>query len=95
MDIIPFKKSKCVLISQSTKSQRGKRDSIVKIMLGMYSFSNVAFKMNLKNAKCLFSVSLHATTLYLSYFVYFLIYNYGELIVEVRSLIIKGFCFDF
>lgn len=43
---------------------REKNGSIVKIMLGMNSFSNTAFKVNLKNAKCLFPVSLHAITVY-------------------------------
>ena len=61
------------------KVSRGK-NSPLQFTFGIDSFSNVAFKVNLKNAKCFFPVSSDAITLNLSYLVYFFICNYGELI---------------
>ena len=61
------------------KVSRGK-NSPLQFTFGIDSFSNVAFKVNLKNTKCFFPVSSDAITLNLSYLVYFFICNYGELI---------------
>lgn len=61
---------------------------------GIDSFLNVAFKVNLKNAKCFFSVTSNVITLNLSYLVYFFISNYGELIVGLGSLIITRLLFS-